>query len=154
MTEAQKDWSNWRQGSKTGGRQVASFIAVLLGLLCQGPLAAQEEGSGPKAWSSDTGAYRVSYTSTLQPIVINHIHEWILQVEDARGEPVENAVINVQGGMPAHDHGLPTRPQVEYLEAGRYRLEGMRFHMMGVWEVILDIEAGGQKDTLLIPLRL
>ena len=39
-------------------------------------------------------------------------------------------------GMPDHDHGLPTQPQVtSRLENGDYLLEGVRFHMPGKWQL-------------------
>ena len=50
--------------------------------------------------------------------------------------------------MPEHDHGLPTAPRVtRELEPGRYLLEGVRFHMGGRWELILQIETAGAADT-------
>ena len=55
----------------------------------------------------------------------------------------------VSGGMPAHDHGLPSRPRVtRALGDGAYLLEGLKFHMNGRWEVRLDIEVGGNTDAV------
>jgi len=57
--------------------------------------------------------------------------------------------------MPLHDHGLPTRPRVtEELGNGDYRLQGMRFHMTGAWEITLLIRAGETEDTVVISLKL
>ncbi len=57
--------------------------------------------------------------------------------------------------MPAHDHGMPTRPRVTAdLGEGRYRLDGMRFHMNGDWEIVLEILADGRRDTVVIKLVL
>ena len=73
----------------------------------------------------------------------------------AGDKPVVGATVSVVGGMPAHDHGLPTRPRItEDLGEGSYRLEGMRFHMNGDWEVSIEIEADGKTDTVVITLRL
>jgi hypothetical protein len=96
----------------------------------------------------------VSYESSLDPIEINRIHTWTLAVT-RDGEPVEGAVLTVTGGMPAHDHGLPTAPRVTAeLGDGRYKLEGLRFHMRGYWEVSVEIASGGTRDTVVIPLNL
>jgi hypothetical protein len=61
----------------------------------------------------------------------------------------------VDGGMPLHNHGMPTRPRItEELGEGDYRLEGMRFHMRGAWEVSIEIAADGKTDTVIIKLSL
>lgn len=104
---------------------------------------------------TDNGLFRVSYTSELDPVSIGQIHSWTLYIETANGQPVENAVITVGGGMPQHKHGLPTRPQVTaYLGEGNYRVEGLKFQMSGWWEVTFDITTGSQSDRLTFNLIL
>jgi hypothetical protein len=104
---------------------------------------------------TDNGLYRVSFRSDLDPLAINQMHSWTLTVATADGQPVANAAITVDGGMPQHGHGLPTNPQVtEYLGDGRYRVEGLRFQMGGWWEVKFDISAGGQNDAITFNLIL
>ena len=106
-------------------------------------------------WTAEKGLYKVSHTSALQPIEINRIHEWVLHIETADGEPVENAVITIDGGMPAHNHGLPTSPRVtEYLGDGNYRAEGFRFHMKGHWQIRITIEDDGNVDTAVMNMSL
>jgi hypothetical protein len=109
----------------------------------------------PDTWLSRSGHFRVSYESELQPIVINRMHSWIFEVADSDGEPVTGAKLTVSGGMPAHDHGLPTAPEVtRELTPGRYLLEGLRFHMDGDWQIEIVIEAGDVRDIVVIPLRI
>lgn len=108
-----------------------------------------------RSLASDQGFYNVSYTSLIDPISINQIHSWTVHVESADGQPIENATIRVDGDMPQHGHGLPTRPQVtSYLGNGDYRVEGLKFHMPGWWIVEFDIEAGGQNDHVTFNLML
>lgn len=98
---------------------------------------------------------RVTYTTAPGFPDINRIHSWILHVESAEGVPVENATIDVTGGMPKHDHGLPTRPRVtEELGGGDYRLDGMRFHMRGYWEIEVTVTTEDGTSVAVIPLRL
>ena len=105
-------------------------------------------------WVSSRGVYAVSYESSLQPIRINQIHAWTLHIS-RDGKPVLNAKLSVDGGMPLHNHGMPTRPRItEELGEGDYRLEGMRFHMQGAWEVSIEITADGKTDTVIIKLSL
>ena len=112
---------------------------------------ATEESS----WLTRSGYYRISFTSKLVPIPINRIHSWVVHVEDADGAPVENATIAVTGGMPAHDHGLPTDPRTtRSLGNGDYLLEGVRFHMNGDWELLVTVEADGRRDTVVVSLTI
>jgi hypothetical protein len=98
---------------------------------------------------SDAGMFRISYSSDPTPPPLNQIHTWTIHVETADGNPLEKAVITVNGGMPQHGHGLPTSPQVtEDLGNGDYRVEGMKFQMPGWWDVRFNITANGQSDNV------
>lgn len=97
----------------------------------------------------------VTYTTPDGPPEINRMHSWILHIESESGEAIEGAQIEVDGGMPAHDHGLPTRPQVtEELGDGYYRLDGVRFHMSGQWEMVVTIRSDESDETVVISLTL
>jgi len=114
------------------------------------PAAAADAG-----WQSGAGLFRVTFQSELDPIVINRIHNWVLHIEDEHGAPVAGATLAVTGGMPAHDHGLPTAPQVtRELAAGDYVLEGLRFHMSGRWELQITITTDDSQDVVVISLDL
>ena len=125
----------------------AAIVALLLIFMPVADTFAEE-------WSSQRNVYKVSFVSSLEPIEINRIHSWILSIS-SDGEPVSGAELTISGGMPAHDHGMPTRPRVtEELGNGKYRLEGMRFHMGGDWEVSIEIRANGKTDTVVVTLAL
>ena len=97
----------------------------------------------------------VTYTSPDGVPTINRMHSWILHIENEEGLEIEGAIVEVDGGMPEHDHGLPTKPQVtEELGGGDYRLEGMRFHMSGYWEVVVSITTDTGSFEVTIPLQL
>jgi hypothetical protein len=96
---------------------------------------------------TDQGTLQVSVSSNLDPVDINQIHSWTLHVETPEGQPVEKATIAVDGGMPQHNHGFPTSPQVtEEIGDGDYLVEGVKFNMGGWWEMSFDITADGQSD--------
>ncbi|MGI9271874.1 MAG: FixH family protein [Woeseiaceae bacterium] len=112
-------------------------------------------GAQETSWTSEGNAYVVRYQSELQPLQINKLHAWIIHVEDIDGTPVEGAIIEATGGMPLHDHGLPTRPRMTAeIGAGDYRLDGMRFHMAGEWQITILIHVGESTDTVVITLTL
>lgn len=132
---------------------VISICAISIG----GAMANEEllESDSGKQWLSAKGLYKVSYISALDPIEINRIHNWILHVTMADGQPVENADIEVTGGMPAHNHGLPTRPRVtDNLGDGNYRVAGIRFHMQGRWEMRIIVRAEYKTDVVVLSLQL
>lgn len=97
----------------------------------------------------------VTYSTPDGPVEINRMHSWVLHVKSASGEPVTGAEIEVDGGMPAHDHGLPTRPRVtREIGGGDYQLDGLRFHMGGYWEMHVTITTDAGTETVVIPLQL
>lgn len=80
---------------------------------------------------------------------INQLHAWQIKVTTPNGTPVNLARIAVDGGMPQHGHGMPTRPQVTRLPGdGAYVLEGMKFSMTGWWEIKLAIQAPEGNDKV------
>jgi hypothetical protein len=130
-------------------RENRAVAIVTLLLLC-----APITDASADEWVTSRGVYTVSFESSLEPIEINQIHSWILHIT-SNGKPVTGASLTVTGGMPAHDHGMPTRPRVTAeLGNGEYRLEGIRFHMGGDWEVSIEIKANGKTDTVVVMLTL
>ncbi|MCH8277603.1 MAG: FixH family protein [Proteobacteria bacterium] len=130
-----KAW--WRRVVKTAG--VAPACALLLLL----PFETQAD------------ELIVTYTTPAGAPQVNRMHSWILHIEDAAGVTIEGALIEIVGGMPEHDHGLPTLPRVtEELGDGDYKLDGMRFHMSGYWEIVVTITTDEGASKVTIPLQL
>ncbi len=113
-----------------------------------------EPGSVPPA-ESNNKLFQARVSSELDPVVINQLHSWTLNVRRADGTPVEDATIMVSGTMPAHAHGMPTDPQVTAnLGGGSYKVEGIQFQMGGEWEVVFNITAGGVTDDVTFRITL
>jgi hypothetical protein len=105
--------------------------------------------------ASEGKTFTVSYESTPSPPPLNKIHSWRLTVKRLSGEPVTGAMIMVDGGMPAHGHGLPTKPEVTgETAAGIYLLEGMKFTMPGWWEVKFHLTSNKTEDRVTFNLKL
>jgi hypothetical protein len=105
------------------------------------------------SWS-DKRMYRVTYASSPTPVPLLAVHSWTVTIVDAEGHPVDDARLTVLGGMPAHAHGLPTIPAVTSLGAGRYRVDGLKFHMPGAWVVAFRIKAKAGIDSVSFALDL
>jgi hypothetical protein len=62
--------------------------------------------------------------------------------------PVDVAVLKVDAGMPEHRHGMNYRPSLKALGGGRWRADGLMFHMAGRWELVFDAEVGARRERL------
>lgn len=98
---------------------------------------------------SDDGKYVVTLQPPATPAAINQLHAWQVRLTSPDGAPVAHARIAVDGGMPQHGHGLPTRPQVTMEPAdGTYVIEGMKFSMTGWWEIRLAVDGPAGADKV------
>ena len=113
---------------------------------------ASEFGLGPRA--SAAGRY-VATLEPAKPLHPRQMQTVRVTVRDAEGRAIDEAQISVDGGMPQHGHGLPTRPRVtRNIGDGIYEIEGVRFNMGGWWEFKLTIASSRGADTVTFNLAL
>lgn len=133
-------------------------------ILATGALAGCHAQAGPKPprepaafaaeQTSAGGTFRVAYR-TDGPVPVGRLHAWTLHVARADGTPVTDAALAVDGDMPEHRHGLPTRPRItRNLGAGDYLLEGVKFQMGGWWVLDVDVAADGRTERVRFNLQL
>ncbi|WP_291980581.1 FixH family protein [Luteitalea sp.] len=114
--------------------------------------AASEFTLGPRA--SVEGRY-VATLEPSQPLRPRQMQTVRVIVRDIEGRGIDDAQIVVDGGMPQHGHGLPTRPRVtRSLGDGIYEIEGVRFNMGGWWEFRLAITGSRGVDTVTFNLAV
>ena len=78
-----------------------------------------------------------------------------LHLETVGGAPVDLCDVTVDGGMPQHGHGLPTKPKVtRQLGNGDHVVEGMKFNMGGWWVVKFRVSSAAGNDSLVFNLKL
>jgi hypothetical protein len=72
--------------------------------------------------------------------------------------PASAVLTRVDATMPEHQHGMNYRPSIQRVgdaKDGRWRADGLMFHMPGRWELRLDVRADGRTekltDTVLLP---
>jgi hypothetical protein len=105
--------------------------------------------------ASAAGLYRATINPQGDSIPQGKLHRWTLHLETAAGAPIDSAVISVDGGMPQHGHGLPTKPQVtRELGKGDHLVEGMKFNMGGWWVVKFRVSAAPGQDSIVFNLKL
>lgn len=104
---------------------------------------------------SEHGLYRATIRPQGDSIPQGRLHSWTLHLETTTGAPVDTAKMTVDGGMPQHGHGLPTKPQVtRKLGSGDHLVEGMKFNMGGWWVVKFRVNAAAGSDSLMFNLSL
>lgn len=114
--------------------------------------AASEFGLGPRA---SAGGRYVATLEPARPLRPRQMQTVRVTVRDAEGRAIDEAQISIDGGMPQHGHGLPTRPRVtRNLGDGLYEIEGVRFNMGGWWEFKLGIAGSRGADTITFNLDL
>ena len=105
--------------------------------------------------TSESGFYRATIKPQGDSIPQGKLQRWTLHLETASGAPVDSASIAVDGGMPQHGHGLPTKPRVtRHLGGGDHLVEGMKFNMSGWWVVKFRVAAAAGSDSVVFNLKL
>ena len=114
--------------------------------------AATEFGLGPR--SSEKNLY-VATLETSTQLRVRQMQTVRVAIVDGDGRAVEGAALAIDGGMPEHGHGLPTRPRMtRALGAGTYEVEGVRFNMGGWWQFKVTIASERGADTVTFNLSL
>lgn len=115
------------------------LFGVLPAAACPLTAPTMQSGSAQAAWKVD-GA----------PIAVGR--HFAIEVQLC---PAGAVLARVDASMPEHRHGMNYRPSVKALGDGRWRVEGLMFHMPGRWELQLDVQAvdGSQRllDTIMLP---
>jgi hypothetical protein len=133
-------------------------MAALVAMALTGCMMFKRPPVDPKAYEATQASaaqlYRATFTPT-ESIKVGKLHGWTIAVTTADGTPVDSATITVDGGMPQHGHGLPTKPIVTtHLGDGKHLVEGMKFNMGGWWVVKFEIDGSKGADVVTFNLKL
>jgi hypothetical protein len=134
------------------------LVALLVGIVAAVYVGGQGSGPGPdlaRSKKSLAGLFLVSIRPESGVVRLGGLEPWLLTVKTPAGKPVENAAIDISGGMPLNNHVLPTSPQATaYLGGGHYRIEGVKFDASGWWQLRFTISASVGSDTAVFNLVL
>ncbi len=104
---------------------------------------------------SENAIFRATIRPAGDSIPRGKLQTWTLHLETSDGSTIDTATITVDGGMPQHGHGLPTKPLVtRHLGQGDHRVEGMKFNMGGWWVVKFRVASAAGTDTVVFNLKL
>jgi len=62
--------------------------------------------------------------------------------------------VRVDAWMPDHRHGMNYKASVNGKGGGRYRAEGLMFHMPGRWELVFELRGAGAPTRLTQSLQV
>jgi hypothetical protein len=134
---------------------VALIVALPLFSACMLFMKPPKDLDYSRTRTSESGAYRATIRPQGDSLPKGKLHRWTLHLETASGAPVDSAVIAIDGGMPQHGHGLPTKPRATRdLGNGDHLIEGMKFNMGGWWVVKFRVGAAQGTDSLVFNLKL
>ena len=141
----------------------AGLLSVLLLFMSAGgtacfndnPASASSERPSPVWAGKSASGLRAELRPAAERVRINQDQDWILTLLGSDGAPLYPARARVDGGMPQHGHGLPTRPRVtRYLGEGRYRVEGLRFNMGGAWTLQIHVDGPVGPEVVRLNLEI
>jgi hypothetical protein len=97
-------------------------------------------------WVVFSDHYMIAFRPEPMRIEVGEPFALLFNVCTKNGNPAE--LVAVEATMPEHKHGMNYRPTIVAAGDGRYRAEGMVFHMPGRWEVAIDVRAGEESERL------
>jgi len=128
---------------------VLALLASLATMPAMVPAAAADcpldlgHGTGLVLFSSH---YMIAFRPEPMRIEVGMPFALILNVCTRRGDAAE--LVRVDATMPEHKHGMNYAPRIVSGGNGRYRAEGLVFHMPGSWEVAFDVRSGEEIERL------
>ena len=131
-----------------------SFAVTTLLLITSSTHSVRADES-PELTAVTASGWTIHVDTSIDPLRINEMHSWHIKVIDSQSKPVAMASVSIEGGMPEHDHGLPTQPRVtSEISPGTYLLQGVRFHMPGRWEIKFTISREGHQEFGIASIKL
>ena len=124
------------------------LLALVLSLVLAVPAWADcplDLGRGT-GWVVFSDHYMIAFRPEPMRIEVGEPFALLFNVCTKNGNPAE--LVAVEATMPEHKHGMNYRPTIVAGGDGRYRAEGMVFHMPGRWEVAMDVRAGEESERL------
>lgn len=116
------------------------------------PIARVPTAMFPNSIVSEDRAFAMTLATSPSPIRLNEPFELTVLIRpltpDTRG--ALSATVDAQ--MPAHLHGMNTRPQREPLGEDKFLFRGLLFHMAGEWELVIDAAQGRSRDRGVVRL--
>ena len=123
------------------------WFALATALICKGAAACVPGLEGTRLESP-------RFVLAFKPEPISVAQHFALDIAVCAKSATRAEEIKVDAHMPEHRHGMNYAPAVKQTAPGRWRAEGLMFHMPGKWEFVFELRAGGKTDRLASALQL
>lgn len=131
------------------------LVATLIMCGCGGNSSEPPKPDVLRTSVTSPSGYEVTYTPQPDPIPLNdHFSIEVTVVAPDRSVDLKDLSINVDAGMPSHGHGINTAPNVQASGDGRFKIDGLLFHMPGEWELYVDVILGPVRERATFPLTM
>jgi hypothetical protein len=99
--------------------------------------------------------YQIIFSPKKGKIPLNQYFDMDIQIKGIMGQMIKSPIkLSVEAGMKAHNHGMNSKPIIESLGQGRYKVKGLLFHMSGPWFIEFSIRRGATFDKTKIILEV
>lgn len=130
-------------------------ISILL-LMCCGfsLMAVQNKDNGYKLNQQSKNSIYQSSLECNKKLTTGSFQSCSLKILN-KGKIVKKAKIHLSGGMPAHQHGLPTTPKLVWSEEKQiYLIKGLKFSMPGEWVLNFKVSTDNHKDIVSMAINV
>jgi hypothetical protein len=113
-------------------------------------LSAKQEtyDAGMAQWGASKVFQFVLLDSSPAPVSAPSNLVWTMEILDASGKPVSGASFTkLRPWMPVHGHGTTEVTVMPGSKPGTYELNSLYLFMVGMWEIDITVQAGGQSDS-------
>ncbi len=117
------------------------WFAFTTALICKSATACEPGLEGIRLESS-------RFVLAFKPEAVTVAQHFAVDIAVCAKSAAKPEAVKVDAQMPEHRHGMNYAPEVKPVGPGRWRAEGLMFHMPGKWEFVFEIRAAGKSDRL------
>ena len=114
-----------------------------------------DENAATTTWPATKTTEGGAFSVTLEPgkgdILWNEHFSLNLSIKPRKADGGPLTVI-VDADMPAHRHGMNTKPELAPTGEHEFQVDGMLFHMKGAWVITVDVTGGGVTERATFPV--
>jgi hypothetical protein len=127
--------------------RIAALAALLLAFGCDAADTAPMVATGG-------GGYTVSFDTDPAPLPLNEHFSMRVSVAELSDAVPTDLAVRVDATMPLHGHGMNVTPTVSAEGPGLFLVEGMLFHMPGMWRLVVTVGVGDAAEEAVFEVEV